>query len=80
MKSGDRFIVTKSEKRRIVLRPASASPKPGSSRKSYLTPRALSRTTLLRVYSSPNSNWDKIESEAASRSRKALKGKRLEDL
>src|SRR5687767_2012874 len=80
IKAGDHYVVRKSDKTGVVFRRAKPERTGVSQRRTYLTPRPLSRATLERVYSQPDPEWDQVEREAVSKSRKSLAGKRLEEL
>ena len=75
LKQGAHFVVTK-EKGRTVLRPTAKLPR----RKAYLTPPPLRRSVLKSAYAEPDSDWDKVEDAAVSRSRSSLRGWKLEEL
>ena len=80
VKPGDVLVVGHTHGGRIVLEKR-CSPRRGTPRKkSYLTPSPLSPTTLERIYSRPDPDWDKVEAEAVALSRRALAGRRLNEL
>jgi len=78
VKTGDVLVVVHDQSGRIVLQKR-PSARPGS-KKSYLTPPALSSATLDRIYTHPTPDWEKVEAEAVAISRRALAGETLEDL
>lgn len=78
IKPGDVLVVVHDKSGRLVLQRRRASRRNG--RRSYLTPRPLSPAARGRLYTAGDAEWDKVEAEAAARSRRALAGKRLEDL
>lgn len=56
------------------------APRRRKGQKDYLTPPPLSPAARAKLYAAPDAEWDRVEAEAAARGRRALAGKRLEDL
>ena len=56
------------------------APRRKKGRQDYLTPPPLSSAVRAKLYAAPDAEWDGVEAEAAARGRRALAGKRLEDL
>jgi hypothetical protein len=80
LRAGDQYVVRKSGKRGVVLRRAGAQGTQVPKRRAYLTPKPISRATLERVYSRSDPDWDRVEREAVSASKRILTGMRLEEL
>ena len=72
VKPGDVLVVVDDHAGRIVLQKRL--------RKSYLTPRPLSSATINKLYAQTDTAWDKVEAESVALGRRALTGRRVEEL
>jgi len=77
---GDLLVVVSDEAGRIVLQKRHAPQPHRRHHRSYLTPPPLTSAALKRIYARPDPDWDTVEAEAVAVGRRALAGRRLEEL
>ena len=75
-KNGDLFVLSHDPLGRVILQKRAAKRRA----KEYLTPPPLPASTRARLYARPDPLQDKLEAEAILISRRALAGRKLEDL
>ena len=76
LKNGDLFVLAHDSLGRLVLQKRT----PKRRMKSYLNPAPLPSATRARLYTKPDAAQERLEAEAVAAGRRALAGRKLDEL